>query len=68
MMYLIIVLWVIWTIITVIGTLLAEYLIGRNNKELALRKFAEALVVSNHLKSTISDVENTVNQAISLLK
>ncbi len=60
--------YVITGIVCILGTLLAEYLIVKNNEAYLLRKYAEALIRIKNLKSNIADVENTINQAIASLK
>ncbi len=59
---------VVTMVISVIGTLVAEYLVIRNNTAYLLRKYAETLVKAKNLKSSIADVENLVNGVISNLK
>ena len=59
---------IIWTVVAVIGTLTAEYLIVKNNEAYLLRKYAEALRRIKKLKSSIADVENAINSAVSGLK
>ena len=60
--------YIITGIVCILGTLLAEYLIVKNNEAYLLRKYAEALIRIKNLKSNISDIENTINQAIASLK
>ena len=60
--------YIITAVVCILGTLLAEYLIVKNNEAYLLRKYAEALIRIKKLKSNIADVENTINQAIASLK
>ncbi len=60
--------YIITTVVCILGTLLAENLIVKNNEEYLLRKYAEALRRIKKLKSSIADVENAVNSAVSGLK
>ncbi len=58
----------VWTVLVVIGTLVAEYFIVRNHEAYLLRKYAEAIVKAKGLKINIAQVENAINTAISSLK
>ena len=60
--------YIITAVVCILGTLLAEYLIVKNNEAYLLRKYAEALRRIKKLKSSIADVENAINSAVSGLK
>lgn len=58
----------IWTVVVVIGTLTAEYFIVKNNTAYLLRKYSEALIRVRKMSSNIANVENAINLAIANLK
>lgn len=63
-----IIVFAIWTVVVVIGTLTVEYLIIKNNTAYLLRKYSEALIRGRKISSNIANVENAVNAAIANLK